>query len=245
MSKLPNAPLMEVIFEIKWDIMNKADIIDFQYLHGDLYSNLKDKYPHRENLIPPEVPFDVVRGMPVFRFRENENSYPLVQVGPGLLTINTIDSKYFWQKFRGEASKVLSILNKIYPKCKELNLSPALTYIDFFDFDKEKMTSVDFINTNLQLNITESFINETEIKAELNDINFKFNYKVNDDILSLNLSDGKVNNNKGGIVLQTKVIGKKDKYSKDELETWIDTSHELSSDIFKSLTKGKLFESFK
>lgn len=243
MSKLPNAPLLEVIFEIKWDITDKSDIVDFQYLHGDLYSNLKDRYPHRESLVPPELPFDVVRGAPVFRFRADKNSYPLVQIGPGLLTINTIDSKYFWKEFRAEASNVLSILNEIYPKRKDLNLSPALTYIDFFDYDKKKMNSIDFVNNNLKLNITEGFINET--KAELKDINFKFNYKVKNSILSLNLSDGKVNNDKEGIVLQTKVIGKKDKYSKDELETWIDTSHELSSDIFKSLTKGKLFESFK
>ena len=242
MSKLPNAPLIEVIFEIKWDITNKTDIIDFQYLYGDLYSNFKDQYPYRENLVPSEIPFDIVRGLPVFRFRVDKNSYPLVQIGPGVLTINTIDSKYFWEEFRSEASKLLSILNEIYPKYKDFNLSPALTYIDFFDYDKEKMTSLDFINTYLQLNISESFINSSE--ASLSDINLKFNYKLKNDICSLNLSDGKVNN-RNGIILQTKVIGEKAKYSKDLLETWIDTSHELSSDIFKSLTKGELFETFK
>ena len=44
MSKLPKAPLLEIIFEINWDITNKNDIVKFQYLHGDLFSNLKDKY---------------------------------------------------------------------------------------------------------------------------------------------------------------------------------------------------------
>ena len=72
MSKLPNAPLLEVIFEIKWDITNKSDIAKFQYLHGDLYSNLKDKYFYRESLLPSEVPFEMVKGMPVYRFRKEE-----------------------------------------------------------------------------------------------------------------------------------------------------------------------------
>ncbi len=60
MSKLHSAPLLEVIFEIKWAVISKSDIVDFQYLHGDLYSKLKSKYSHRESLIPPEIPIDVV-----------------------------------------------------------------------------------------------------------------------------------------------------------------------------------------
>ena len=41
MSKLPKAPLVEVVFELKWDIKIKSDLDDFQYLYGDLYANLK------------------------------------------------------------------------------------------------------------------------------------------------------------------------------------------------------------
>lgn len=243
MSKLPNAPLVEVIFELKWDISNKTDIVDFQYLHGDLYSNLKEKYPHRENLVPPEVPFDVFRGIPVFRYRENNNTYPLIQIGPGLITVNTIDSKYFWGEFRDEINNVVIILNEIYPKCKDLSFTPILTYIDFFEYDKTKLSSLEFINANFQLNLTENFLNEDEII--LNDLNFTLNYKLKDDILSLNIRDGKINNNKEGIVLQTKVVGKKEKYTKKELVSWLDNAHELSSKTFKSLTKGDLYETFK
>jgi uncharacterized protein (TIGR04255 family) len=243
MSKLPNAPLVEVIFEIKWDITNKSDIVDFQYLHGDLYSHLKGKYPHRENLVSPEVPFDIVRGIPVFRYRESNNSYPLVQIGPGLITVNTTDSKYFWDEFRNEANNVLFILSEIYPKYRNLTLSPILIYIDFFELDKTNCNSFEFINTNFQLHFSENFIHEEG--TALSDLNFTFNYKFKDDILSLNIRDGKINKNKEGIVLQTKVIGKKEKYSKNELESWLDNAHELSSKTFKSLTKGDLYETFK
>lgn len=244
MSKLPNAPLVEVIFELKWDISNKNDIVDFQYLHGDLYSNLKDKYPHRENLVPPEVPFDVVRGIPVFRYRENNNTYPLIQIGPGLISVNTIDIKYFWSEFREEIINVVNILNEIYPKGKDLSLTPILTYIDFFEYDKTKSSSLEFINANFQLNLIENFLNEDDSIIR-NDLNFTLNYTFKDDILSLNIRDGKISNNKEGIVLQTKVVGKKVKYIKKELESWLDNAHELSSKTFKSLTKGDLFETFK
>jgi hypothetical protein len=135
MSKLPNAPLVEVIFEIKWDILNRADVVDFQYLHGDLYSQLKEKYSFRESLVPPEVPVDVMKGIPVFRFRPQKNSHPLVQIGPGLLTFNALDSQYYWEEFREESNRLIDILDDIYPKFNDLNVSPMLTYIDFFEFD--------------------------------------------------------------------------------------------------------------
>lgn len=243
MSKLPKAPLLEVIFELKWDITNKADIVDFQYLHGDLYSSLKTKYSHRENLIPPEVPIEVVKGAPVFRYRESHGSYPLVQIGPGLISINTIDNKYYWEEFLDEAKFVLNTLNNIYPKYKELNLSPALTYIDFYEYDKKHFTPIEFINSNLQLEVSEKFLNISE--ARLNDVNWTFNYQIKDNVVSLNLQNGKVNNDKDGIVSQIKVIGKKEKYNSDELVSWLESTHELSSNLFKSLTNGTLYESFK
>lgn len=243
MSKLPNAPLLEVIFEIKWDIISKSDIVDFQYLHGDLYANLKSKYSHRENLIPPEVPLEVVKGNPVYRFREKRGSYPLVQVGPGLISVNTLDDKYFWEQFRDESNEVLNLLNEIYPRYSELNLAPALTYVDFFEYDKDKETPLGFINTNLQLNLVDSFMANTESK--MHDVNFTFNYQVEDKIVSLNLRNGKINNEKDGLVLQTKVIGEKGKYNTQKLKDWLDSAHDLSSSMFKSLTSGNLYESFK
>lgn len=243
MSKLTNAPLVEVIFEIKWDILNRTDVVDFQYLHGDLYSRIKEKYSFRESLVPPEVPFDVMKGIPVFRFRPQRNSHPLVQIGPGLLTYNALDSQYYWEEFREESNRLIGILDDIYPKYNDLNVSPMLTYIDFFEFNGKNVNSLDFINSSFHLNISQSFVDSSD--ATFTDMNAQLNYKVKNGSLSLNLSDGKINNEKNGVVLQTKVIGDKMQYSKSDLSLWIDSAHELSSKVFKSLTKGDLFESFK
>jgi len=88
MSKLPKAPLLEVIFELRWQIKQKSDLTKYQYLIGDLYSAIKKTYPVRESLAPPEVPTDILINNPVHRFRKDKNQYPLVQIGPGLLTLN-------------------------------------------------------------------------------------------------------------------------------------------------------------
>ena len=243
MSKLPNAPLLEVIFEINWDLISKNDIADFQYLHGDLYSNLKSKYSLRENLLPPEIPLEILKGKPVFRYREKQGSYPLVQIGPGIISLNTNDEKYFWNQFREESNNILKLLNEIYPKYSELNLMPALTYLDFFEYDKNKVTPLEFINSNFQLSLNDTFM---DIKnSKINDVNFTLNYDVNELVVSLNLRNGKINNDKDGLVLQTKVYGKKGKYNTGKLQEWLDNAHDLSSKMFKSLTNGNLYESFK
>ncbi|MBV6460184.1 MAG: hypothetical protein HJHJAOHD_00286 [Flavobacteriales bacterium] len=99
MSKLPNAPLVEVIFELRWKVTDKEELTKCQYLHGDLYASIKDIYNFREALVAPEVPMELYLNIPAHRFRVAQNNYPLVQVGPGLLTLNTIDSKYNWEEF--------------------------------------------------------------------------------------------------------------------------------------------------
>ena len=242
MSKLPNAPLIEVIFEIKWDIINNNDIVDFQYFHGDLYSKLKKTYPFRQNLVPPEVPYDVVKGLPVFRFRKSKDEYPLIQVGPGLLTINTIDSVYFWNDLKKEIKRILNIFSEVYPNSHELKLTPILTYLDFFKINFEEQSVTEFVSQNINLNIEQNFIDTKKTSVE--DINLTFNYKIEYGTLSLNLRNGNINDSKKGVVLQTKVLGTKAKYSESELITWLNNTHVFSSNVFKNITKGKLYDSF-
>ncbi len=80
MSKLPNAPLIEVIYELRWDVKDEQDLGKFQYLHGDLYAAKKIEYPLREILISVDVPVGLLINNPVYRFRSKEN-YPLFQLG--------------------------------------------------------------------------------------------------------------------------------------------------------------------
>ncbi len=243
MSKLPNAPLLEVIFEIKWDITNKRDIVDFQYLHGDLYANIKDKFGYRENLIPPEIPYEVIKGMPAYRFRRVKNGYPLVQVGLGLLTYNIIDKLYYWENFKEDIDRVSKVFFNVYPKAKDLKLTPSITYIDFFNVDFDRQNPVDFINNKLHLNIQQSFINKET--AGLKEINFLFNYQIKENVLSLNLKNGMIKENIPGLVLQTKFIGGKKIYPLGDLSLWLDEAHRMCSDIFKKITKKEFYSTFK
>ena len=242
MSKLSNAPLLEVIFEIKWDIETKDDIVDFQYLHGDLYSNIKEYYPYRESLVPPEIPLETFKGNPVYRFRKEKSGYPLIQVGPGLISINILDDTYYWEVFRDSIEYILDVLNNIYHKYSNFKITPALTYIDFFEYHGFE-TPLSFINQNLELEINDHFMRDFD--TNLADINLSFNYDAGGNVISISLRDAIVNDKKNGLACNTKIQGRKKVYGSNQIAKWIDDAHGLSSKIFKSITTNKLYESFK
>lgn len=152
MSKLPKAPLLEVIFELRWQIKQKSDLNKYQYLIGDLYSLIKDTYPVRESLAPPEVPTDILINNPVHRFRTATNQYPLVQVGPGVLTLNTTDDNYYWSEFYDWAQTLNQRFFSVFPIETE-TFNANLLYLDFFKFDFKNDNVNDFINESFNINI--------------------------------------------------------------------------------------------
>ncbi len=114
MSKLPKAPLVEVVIELRWQITNKDELAGIQYLYGDIYNELKGKYPYRESILPVEFPMEMTINQPVHRFRTEKGGYPLVQAGPGILTLNTINSIYFWDTLYNDAGELIEKFFNVY-----------------------------------------------------------------------------------------------------------------------------------
>jgi uncharacterized protein (TIGR04255 family) len=241
MSKLPNAPLLEVIFELRWQIRQKSDLTKYQYLLGDLYSSLKDIYPIRESLAPPEVPTDILINNPVHRFRKERNQYPLVQLGPGVLTLNTTDNNYFWEEFYELAKKLNQEFFSVFPVENEAFKSNLL-YIDFFKFDFKNQNVNEFINDSFNINIEQGFIKKTGNPFHLD---LGFYYETDLGNLSVTLKKGKNEDKEDGIVMQTTLRGQESMETVENVLSWLNRSHDFSSDLFKEITKGKLYNSFK
>ncbi|HKI44913.1 MAG TPA: TIGR04255 family protein [Balneolales bacterium] len=242
MSRLPSAPLLEVIFELRWKILNQSDLAKSQYLHGDLYSILKTDYPFRESLAPPEVPAAVLVNKPVYRFRRAKDEYPLIQIGPGLLTLNTTDEEYFWGAYFESSTKLLNAFYNAYSSGKEIKVAPSLAYVDFFQTKSQEENIIQFINDNLAIKINQGFFKENRPP---NNLNLGINYNIDFGSLSINLNTGKNSKQQSGLILQTKIIGKENNYTSDGILSWLKDAHEMCSRLFKNMTKGQLYETFK
>lgn len=241
MSKLPNAPLIEVIFELRWLIKQKSDLTKYQYLIGDLYSLIKNNYPVRESLAPPELPTDILINNPVHRFRADKNQYPLVQIGPGLLTLNTIDNNYLWNDFFKWSDALMDGFFEVFPIESE-TFKPNLLYLDFFRFNFKAKNVYDFINESFNLTFGQNFFKNT-----VNPLNLDIGYFYETDLgnLSVTLKKGQNSKKEEGIVMQTTLHGRDSMTKKDNTLVWLGKAHSFSSDLFKEITKGDLYNSFK
>lgn len=242
MSKLPKAPLLEVIYELRWNITNQQDLTKFQYFHGDLYAALKNDYPFRQLLTLPDMPSALLINSPVYRFRSEENGYPLFQLGPGLLSFNTTDATYDWDEYFDRCKKITSSFFKVYQLSKDEKFRPNLVYVDFFKFDFENEDVITFINENLNILLKQNFYDSVNYASS---ISLGFNYKTELGQLDISLNSGKNDKNETGIVLKTQLNGPFVPPNTDEVLNWLDEAHNFCSDLFKQMTRGQLYESFK
>ncbi|RNC65706.1 TIGR04255 family protein [Proteiniphilum sp. X52] len=243
MSKLPKAPLIEVIFELTWPINNGKEQEKFQFLLGDIYSKLRSEYPNRLRLVQPpnvEIPLEILANKPVYRFSKNE-SYPLYQIGPGLLSVNTVDSHYFWEQFEKEIVKITKVFKESYDFEKDTLLNMGLKYIDFFEFNFNH-DAFEFLHKLLHLDIKHN------IRPEKNNnpVFFTFASGYNEEIGLFNVIINRGGyNNKEGFVIETNVSKKISSTDFNILPSWLEEAHSFLSEKFKKMTEGEMYNSFK
>ncbi len=238
MSRLPKAPLIEVIFELRWNSLDQND----HYFQGDLYPLIKDKYPHRESVVLPGMPAgSFVFGGPTHRFRAEPNGYPLIQAGPGVLTVNTIDSKYSWTEYEGWIIEVLKKLNQIYTFNNNHNVRLTLQYIDLIKFDFTKDDVISFLKDNLHVTVSQQFY---PTKSAAKNVGLALLYENELGSLNIGISRGQNNLREDGIAIQTNLTSGIIVPEIGVVSDWLRKAHKLTSDLFKEMTKGKLQNDF-
>lgn len=240
MSKLAKAPLIEVIFEVRWHVKGPKETQEFQYLHGDLYPLLKDKYPFRE--IVQDIPIELPLQVPTHRFRSSPQGYPLVQIGRGLLTVNTIDAQYFWDDYESRVLEVMRALAEVYNFKRQVNL--VLQYIDLIKFDFADGDLLRFLRENLNINIQQGFYGDKTAVAK--GVSLGLSFAIDSGVLNVNIARGKDTHGADGIAIRTTVnSGPMILDHPDNIRQWLNSAHEICSDSFKNMTQGSLYETFK
>lgn len=244
-SKLPNAPLQEVIFELRWKLnpdpasQNQADT-ELQFAFANFSGLSAGKLKHRVILKPPSIPDSVFYNRPVYQFWAAENQYPVFQLGTGVFTINETEKNYEWNYFRSLILQGVEWLKESYSG--KLDFSVAeLRYIDAIEVDDDNQKDLSkFIADNLKVEIKNHFID-----AKLNDLQLHQRFKIdNENHLSLLITNGIKNISQSkAIILQTS-YNKTANISLENLTPWIDAAHDTCSSLFRKMMSNNLYERF-
>jgi len=250
---LKNKPLIEAIFELRWELKGKAssgESVDPHYklLIGAIYERVKQKYPFHEQLPAAEVPDRIAPYLIQHRFRQNIGQWPLIQIGPGIIAVNDT-AGYVWEDFSQRISELVNILIVTYPDRD--NLVPNMTtlrYIDSIEFDYES-DILKFLQEKMKIgiNINPSLFGETGItKSPFNlDIKLSFYSTTPQGVMDIRVMRGK----RGGsdaLIWETIFRSQGDDTPKSEegIISWVDKAHKLTDDWFFKLIEGDLLKEF-
>ena len=138
---LTRKPLVEALVEIQWALDTPAPGIsldpDYKLLLGRFYDRVSGRYPVHEQLPTATLPDELVAHQVQHRFRVGSDRWPLVQIGPGILSVNQTVG-YAWDSFREQTMAAVAALYAAHPRPGRLTVnSLLLRYIDAMRFDSQ------------------------------------------------------------------------------------------------------------
>ncbi len=168
---LKNKPLVEAIFELRWNLQGSSpDIkIDTHYklLIGRLYDKLSEEYPFHEQLATAAMPDEIAGYIVQHRFRKDKDKWPLIQIGPGIFTVNDTEG-YVWEDFEKRIIKAVNTLFEVYPDPKNtLKVNRLLLrYIDAIAFNFEKDDVLGFLKEQMKtrIDLYRNLFEDTKVK---------------------------------------------------------------------------------
>lgn len=254
---LKNKPLVEAIFELRWDLQKHEKDSNIQFdphyklLVGQIFEKVRNNYQFHNSLPQSAIPEEMAAYIVQDQFRPKEDGWPLIQIGPGVVTLNDTDS-YEWPDFNLRIQDLLHVLFDLYSESK-YPLVPnkvLLRYIDALEFDYDKDNIFEFLSNKLKTKIEfqPNLFGESCAESSPTGIDCQYAFPSTKPIGSLLLRfvRGK-KHDKDALIWETHVhlTGTNVPKTKDEILAWVGEAHNLTHDIFFKMIDGELYERFK
>ncbi|TWT62998.1 TIGR04255 family protein [Rubinisphaera italica] len=252
--ELKNKPLVEAILEVRWSLQQKAPGFatdpHYRLLLGRLFDRLNKEYPVHEQLETANIPDEMAGHTVQHRFRVAEGEWPLVQLGPGVFTVNDT-AKYNWPDFRKRALEATQHLFESYPKVESLKVeSLLLRYIDAIDLPSDDSDFCSYLRDMLKVSVElpPAFFGDTGVESS--PVHFQlhqaFRCSTPPGSLQLRVAIGQKNESPA-LIWETIMQSSGEDVPKmlKEFELWLEDSHKLVNDWFFKMIDGELHRRFK
>lgn len=262
---LPNAPLIEVVFELRWDLPGSDPMGPLRTDPG--YPFLREEFSHAVKKLgfrhkKDMQPQGIGIGHSVDRrfYLSETQAFPLVQIGHGIFATNE-SAGYEWTKFKASCLKHVRMLIDSYPRMTSFRMMPSLIelrYIDIFPAEskkRKKHNMFTFLEDDTNLGISRpSLMEGLETLESLNSGRIITEYRVKKakaTIFVLDFASAK-SGTKKVVRMESKVrsVGKdvpslksKPKFVKNVSE-WLERAHLITSPFFQQLITPELLRKF-
>lgn len=239
---------------MRWQLEEKAPEIrvdpHYKIMIGSLYETVKDEYPFHEELPTATMPDEISGYMVQHRFRKGKDLWPLIQIGPGIVTLNDTEG-YVWEDFKVRISYLIDKLFTVYPEPSKLRVSRLLLrYIDAISFDYSTGDIFNFLGEKMKinLNIHQGLFDGTGIvKKPLGiDMRLAFPSSTLRGQIHFRVARGKKEET-DALILDTifESVGEDAPKDAGEIVSWAERAHEITDDWFFKLIEGELLGRFK
>ena len=252
---LKNKPLVEAIFEVRWELQEAMQQMridpHYKILIGRIYDRVKDEYPFYEQLPTAIVPDEIAVYVVQHRFRKGKDQWPLIQIGPGIITLNDTEG-YEWDDFEKRISELTTVLFELYPDAKN-NLkvnSLSLRYIDAIAFDYEHEDIFSFLREKMKVNIdiNKEIFEKTNVGKWPVDLDCRFSFPLAKpkEAIHMRVLKGRIKTS-DALLWETMVnlIGEDVPQEKGKIFDWVRSAHELTHKWFFKIIEGDLQRRFK
>lgn len=253
-TRLDKKPLVEAIFELRWalhgDEARQRDA-GFRLLLGRYYDKVRHAYPALRDLPASQLPEELAAYVVRHQFRASENGWPVIQLGPGLLTVNDT-AGYTWDGFRPRVLEASGALFDSYP-VEVASLDPVqvqLRYQNALEYDPEDAVLTDFLRDRLHtgIQVDPELYSRSGGASNPHSIHLNLLMRLTDPPgeVSLLVASGEKDSTPA-IVLELLVrsLGLQTPESLQQLGGWLDRAHKVIEEWFFTLCRGDLVERFK
>lgn len=251
---LNNKPLVEAIFELRWELIETVPQIKIdphiKILIGRIYDRLKDRYPYHEQLPSANIPDQIAGYVVQHRFRTGNDKWPLVQLGPGVISLNDTEG-YVWEDFETRVIELLNVLFDSYPNPENLRVSSLLLrYIDAVNIDYQTSNIFEFLKDKMKINVStsEKLFKSTGVSPlpENLDLKLSFPSTLPEGAVHLRFACGQ-KNGIDALIWETMVRSVGNAVipqTKDLITKWANEAHDLTDDWFFKIIDGDLLRRF-
>ncbi|MEV5407525.1 TIGR04255 family protein [Thermopolyspora sp. NPDC052614] len=245
---LPNKPLVEAILEIRWALDQNKDPAHPLYA-GVLAGRLSEAFPYQENLPAAQIPDEITPHIVKFRFRAAPDSWPLIQAGPGIATLNLVGS-YQWEAFRSLANYLWDKLHDSYAPFNSGN-PPRITQLQLRYINAVPISGLD-LPTFLKDKLHVSFAVPAEIASKhtngpasevLLNVAYPLNFEGTTGLIQL--QSGKQNDVDSIVFNLIAITNLSSPATFDKFATWIEYVHGVLEEWFFTLIDGELLTEFR